>query len=165
MVNNKSKQVELRKENKAKENKVEEKPKYIEKRTLEDLLKDLRIEKNWTYYNVLEELANRNVIIREETVKKWEYGLEYPDLDMIYRLADIYGIPSEDFIIAKNNSFKEGFESIHMFFIKNICYATGVSLKIGYITMYVIIGLALLGALMFFIGKCSEYLAVRNAMN
>ena len=114
---------------------------------------------------MLEELANRNVIIKEETVKKWEYGLEYPDLDMIYRLADIYGIPSEDFIIAKNNSFKEGFESIHMFFIKNICYATGVSLKIGYITMYVIIGLALLGALMFFIGKCSEYLAVRNAMN
>ena len=148
MENNKSKQVELRKENKAKENKVEEKPKYIEKRTLEDLLKDLRIEKNWTYYNVLEELANRNVIIKEETVKKWEYGLEYPDLD-----------------IAKNNSFKEGFESIHMFFIKNICYATGVSLKIGYITMYVIIGLALLGALMFFIGKCSEYLAVRNAMS
>lgn len=161
MVKNKSKNVKLKKENK--ENK--EKPKYIEKRTLEDLLKDLRIEKNWTYYNVLEELANRNVIIREETVKKWEYGLEYPDLDMIYRLADIYGIPSEDFIIAKNNSFKEGFESIHMFFIKNICYATGVSLKIGYITMYVIIGLALLGALMFFIGKCSEYLAVRNAMN
>ena len=62
MENNKSKQVELRKENKAKENKVEEKPKYIEKRTLEDLLKDLRVEKNWTYYNVLEELANRNVI-------------------------------------------------------------------------------------------------------
>ena len=29
MENNKSKQVELRKENKAKENKVEEKPKYI----------------------------------------------------------------------------------------------------------------------------------------
>ena len=110
MEKNKSKKVELRKENKAKENKVEEKPKYIEKRTLEDLLKDLRIEKNWTYYNVLEELANRNVIIKEETVKKWEYGLEYPDLDMIYRLADIYGIPSEDFIIAKNNSFKEGFE-------------------------------------------------------
>ena len=61
MENNKSKQVELRKENKAKENKVEEKTKNIEKRTLEDLLKDLRVEKNWTYYNVLEELANRNV--------------------------------------------------------------------------------------------------------
>ena len=165
MGKNKSKKVELEKENKETKNKTEDKPKYVEKRTLEELLRDLRIEKDWTYYNVLEELANRNVIIREETVKKWEYGLEYPDLDMIYRLADIYGIPSEDFIIAKNNSFKEGFESIHMFFIKNICYATGVSLKIGYITMYVIIGLALLGALMFFIGKCSEYLAVRNAMS
>ena len=122
MEKNKSKKVELKKENKEKQNKVENKPKYIEKRTLEELLRDLRIEKDWTYYNVLEELANRNAIIKEETVKKWEYGLEYPDLDMIYRLADIYGIPSEDFIIAKNNSFKEGFESIHMFFIKNICY-------------------------------------------
>ena len=165
MEKNRSKKVELKKENKEKENKVENKQKYIEKRTLEELLRDLRTQKDWTYYNVLEELANRNAIIKEETVKRWEYGLEYPDLDMIYRLADIYGIPSEDFIIAKNNSFKEGFESIHMFFIKNICYATGVSLKIGYIAMYVIIGLALLGALMFFIGKCSEYLAVRSVMS
>lgn len=165
MGKNKSKKVELEKENEEKKNKTEDKPKYVEKRTIEELLRDLRTERNWTYYNLLEELSNKNIIVKEETVKKWEYGLEYPDLDMVYRLSDIYEVPSEDFIIAKNNSFKEGFESIHMFFIKNLCYITGISLKIGYIAMYVLIGLVLLGALMFFIGKCNEYLAVRSVMN
>ena len=67
MEKNKTKKLELKKENREKENKKENKPKYIEKRTLEELLRDLRIEKDWTYYNVLEELANRNAIIKEET--------------------------------------------------------------------------------------------------
>ena len=104
-------------------------------------------------------------MIDEKIVKKWEYGLEYPDLDTIYRLSEIYEIPSENFVIAKNNSFKEGFETIHMEFIKRFCYITGISLKIGYISMYVIIGLALLGALLFFISKCNEYLLVRSITN
>ena len=98
-------------------------------------------------------------------IKKWEYGLEYPDLDIIYKLSEIYSIPSENFVIAKNNSFKEGYETIHMEIIKRICYVTGISLKVGYIALYVFIGLALIWALLFFIGKCNEYLLVRSMMN
>ena len=128
-------------------------------------LKDLRTKKDWSYWNLVEELSKRNIMIDEKRVKKWEYGLEYPDLDTIYRLSEIYEIPSENFVIAKNNSFKEGFETIHMEFIKRFCYITGISLKIGYIAMYVVIGLALVGALLFFISKCNEYLLVRSMMN
>ena len=127
MAKNKSKKVNeiLKQETKEilKENK-----KIVETRTIEELLKDLRTKKDWSYWNLVEELSKRNIMIDEKRVKKWEYGLEYPDLDTIYRLSEIYEIPSENFVIAKNNSFKEGFETIHMEFIKRFCYITGISL-------------------------------------
>ncbi len=147
------------------ESSEKEDTKVIEKRTIEQLLKDLRVQRDWSYWNVVEELTRQGVILNEKTIKKWEYGLEYPDLDVIYKLSQIYSVPSENFVIAKNNSFKEGFETIHMEFIKRICYITGISLKIGYISMYIMIGLVLIGALLFFIGKCNEYLLVRSMMN
>ena len=143
----------------------EQENKIVETRTIEQLLRDLRQEKEWSYWNVVDELTRKGIILDEKTIKKWEYGLEYPDLDVIYKLSQIYSVPSENFVIAKNNSFKEGFETIHMEFIKRICYVTGISLKVGYIAMYVFIGLALIWSLLFFIGKCNEYLLVRSMMN
>lgn len=152
-------------QDKKEESSEKEDTKVIEKRTIEQLLKDLREQRDWSYWNVVEELTRKGIILNETTIKRWEYGLEYPDLDVIYKLSQIYSVPSENFVIAKNNSFKEGFETIHMGFIKRICYITGISLKVGYISMYVVIGLVLIGALLFFIGKCNEYLLVRSMMN
>lgn len=143
----------------------EQENKIVETRTIEQLLRELRQEKEWSYWNIVDELSRKGIILNEKTIKKWEYGLEYPDLDIIYKLSEIYLVPSENFVIAKNNSFKEGYETIHMELIKRICYITGISLKVGYIAMYVFIGLALIWALLFFIGKCNEYLLVRNMMN
>ena len=164
MVKNKSEKNKNR-DVQMKNDKIENKKIVVETRTIEQLLKDLRQEKNWSYLDLVEELARKNVMIDEKTVKKWEFGLEYPDLDTIYKLSQIYSISSENFVIAKNNSFKEGFETIHMEFIKRFCYITGISLKIGYIAVYVIIGIALIWALAFFIGKRNEYLLVRSMMN
>ena len=172
MLINKSKENSKIKENikklsKSKENSEEENKinKIIETRTIEQLLRELRQEKEWSYWNVVDELSRKGIILNEKTIKKWEYGLEYPDLDIIYKLSEIYSIPSENFVIAKNNSFKEGYETIHMEIIKRICYVTGISLKVGYIALYVFIGLVLIWALLFFIGKCNEYLLVRSMMN
>ena len=156
------KKISKSKENLEEENKIN---KIVETRTIEQLLRELRQEKEWSYWNVVDELSRKGIILNEKTIKKWEYGLEYPDLDIIYKLSEIYSIPSENFVIAKNNSFKEGYETIHMEIIKRICYVTGISLKVGYIALYVFIGLALIWALLFFIGKCNEYLLVRNMMN
>lgn len=164
MIKNKSKNVKSKLEQETKDI-IKGNKKNIETRTIEQLLKDLRVAKDWSYWDLVEELSEKKIMVDEKIVKKWEYGLEYPDLDTIYRLSEIYEIPSENFVIDKNNSFKEGFETIHMEFIKRFCYITGISLKIGYISMYVIIGLALLGALLFFISKSNEYLLVRSIMN
>ena len=169
MLINKSKKYSIRekeseKVKQSKEN-TEQQNKIIETRTIEQLLRDLRQEKEWSYWNVVDELTRKGIILNEKTIKKWEYGLEYPDLDIIYKLSEIYLVPSENFVIAKNNSFKEGYETIHMELIKRICYIAGISLKVGYIAMYVFIGLALIWALLFFVGKCNEYLLVRSIMN
>ena len=139
--------------------------KIVETRTIEQLLRDLRQQKDWSYWNVVDELTRRGIVLNEKTIKRWEYGLKYPDLDIIYKLSEIYSIPSENFVIAKNNSFKEGYEKIHMELIKRFCYFTGISLKVGYIAIYVIIGLVLIWSLLFFIGKCNEYLLVRSINN
>jgi len=82
--------------------------------------------------------------------------LEYPNIDEIYKLSEVYFVPSDNFVMAKTNSYQEGLNSVHATLIKWICYLTGVSLKIGYVAFYVIITVALFGSLIFFVEKMNE---------
>lgn len=132
----------------------------VEKRTLEQLLKDLREEKNWTYLHIVEELQKIGLTVDEKKVKKWEIGLEYPEINEIYKLSELYFVPSDNFVMAKTNSYQEGLASVHATLIKWVCYFTGLSLKIGYIGFYVFLTIALIGALMFFIESCNNVLEV-----
>ncbi len=50
----------------------------VENRTIEQLLKDLREEKGWTYLQVVEKLQELGLSMDDKKVKKWEIGLEYP---------------------------------------------------------------------------------------
>ena len=133
-------------------------------KTLEELLFDLRKDKDWSILNVVQELTALNVIVDEKTVRKWEAGLEYPDTDMLYKFSELYSFPIENFIVAKNNSFQVGYNSIHKTFIKWFCYFTGFSLTFGYVFSYVLIYGALVLSFMFFVAKCNEYLALRRSM-
>lgn len=137
----------MKKKRKAKE-KME-----VETRTLEQLLKDLREEKNWTYLHIVEELNKLGLVVEEKQVKKWEIGLEYPDINQIYKLSELYFVPSDNFVMAKTNSYQEGLNSVHATLIKWVCYLTGVSLKIGYVAFYVFMAVALIGSLLFFCRK------------
>lgn len=128
----------------------------LEERTLEQLLTDLRKQKHWTHLHVVEELHKLGLIVDEKKVKKWEIGLVYPTLDEIYQLSALYFVPSENFVMAKTNSYQQGLESIHASLIKWVCYLTGISLKIGYIGFYIILTVAMLGALFFFVGSFNK---------
>lgn len=167
MEKNKSKKV-VNKEKKQeikKEKEIVKKDKIIETRTIEQVLRELRMKNNWSYLNLLEELSRKGIMIDEKTIKKWESGLEYPDLDTIYKLSEIFDISSQNLVIAKNNSYNKGFKSIYITFIKRFCYVTGISIKIGYIGLYVIIAIALTFSILFLVGKCDEYLQVRSLIN
>ena len=121
-----------------------------EKRTLEELLFDLRKEKNWSYLNVIYELNKFGIFVDEKILKKWELGLEYPDTDVLYKFSEIYYFPVENFIMAKNNSYTEGMNSVHKTFIKWFCYFTGLSFKISYATFFIILYGALIFAFLYF---------------
>lgn len=142
------------------EKKLENTTIETEKRTLEELLSELRKKKNWTYINVIQELSKIGVFVDERTIKKWEIGLEYPDTNTIYKLSELYFIPASNLITAKSNSYNEGYQAIHKIFIKWFCYITGFSIKVGYIITYVFLYVALIGAFMFFISKCNEFLSI-----
>ncbi len=118
------------------------------KTTLETLLTNLRIQKYWTYLNVVEELSKLGVMVTEKQVKKWEYGLEVPDLDMIYKLSELYFVSSNDLIAARDYSFSKSYNSLHMLTIRWFCYFTGFTLKVGYYFFFIALGFAAIRCLM-----------------
>lgn len=136
--------------------KEEDKSTQLEKRSIEELLTDLRKEKNWSYIDVVQALSKMNVFVDEKMIKKWEIGLEYPDTNTLYKLSELYLIPATDFVTAKNNSYTKGSQAIHKTFIKWFCYITGFSIKVCYIFFYFFLYAAFIGAFLFFISKCSE---------
>ena len=103
------------------------------KEGIEELLTRLRKEKGWSYAEVLQHLEDKT--LTEKDIKKWEIGLKYPDLDMIYQLCSIYQIPSEELVEAKNNSYVKGLGSVNMFLTKWICYLLNVSIKVGMVLL------------------------------
>lgn len=148
-----------------KEEKVEETKKEeikVVEETLEELLKRLRKSNNWNYIQLVEELSKLGYMTDEKTIKKWELGLEYPNLDVIYKLSAIYKITSTEIIQAKNNSLNKGFNSAHTRFIKWMCYFTGASMKVMNWVFYLIIIGALIYALWFFMDKVNFFFMLRQ---
>lgn len=98
---------------------------------LEEMLKKLRTDKGWTTYELVEKIEH--IGISEKNIRKWELGLEYPEIDVIYKLSDIYNVPSENLLMARQISLESGLDSIHMRFIKHLCFWLGVSIKVAFV--------------------------------
>lgn len=90
----------------------------------------------------------REKLLSEKDVKKWEYGITYPDLDMLYRLSELYDISCDNLVKAKNISYHKGFPSTRT--IKWICYYLNVSIWVGFAINILIIALAFFIAIAFF---------------
>ncbi len=125
----------------------------LQNKSLEELLLDLRMQKQWTYLDIVDELYKLGITVDEKTVKKWELGLSYPDLNIIYKLSELYFISSQDLLKAKENSYTKGYNNIHMTIIKWFCYFTGFTLKIGYIFFFIALTLVTFGALFYFVNQ------------
>ncbi len=128
---------------------------------LEDLLKRLRLSKNWSYDELADNINKKLLKKWEEAgheeadfkwtldkdVKKWEYGIKYPELDMMYELSELYEVKCDDFIAAKNISLKKGFPSIAT--IKWTCYFLNISIYAGMVINMIIIFLAAILSMIF----------------
>ena len=116
---------------------------------IEELLIKLRKEKGLSRIELVEKLKSQD--LTEQDIKKWEIGLEYPDLDMIYKLSEIYEVPSQEFIQAKNNSFEKGIAGVNANVIKWICYFLNVSFYTGVVITIILYVVVLVLAFLFFI--------------
>lgn len=77
-----------------------------------------------------EQLVNKIGMINVQVIniKKWERDLEFPDLDAIYKLSEIYMIPSAEIIEIKQKTLQSGVEGIHMYIIRLISLFMGISI-------------------------------------
>lgn len=110
-------------------------------------LYDLRCKKEYT----IEELAR---IINMETVtikaiRKWEHDLEFPNLDQMYKLSEIYEVPIEEIMQVRTQTLEEGLKGVHKTIIRFLGYLLGFSIYGTLIICYTIIFIALIYAFWF----------------
>ena len=127
----------------------------VENTTLiEILLANERKKKNWDYFDLAKKINDTN--INEKTVKKWEYGLLYPNLETIYKLSDIYDIPSEELIQARNNSLNYGYKNIRFKFIDWLCYIANFSIITSIIINFLLIYIIAPSYAFWFFYQCAQ---------
>ena len=102
---------------------------------IEELLKKLRESKGWTYNDVAYNLNDTNILT--ENIKKMESGLEYPDWDVMYKLSELYKVPIEEFVKAKEYSYEKLKNSFSMTIIKWVNYLFGISFKVTYVLLVI----------------------------
>jgi len=102
---------------------------------IEELLKKLRESKGWTYNDVAYNLNDTNILT--ENIKKMESGLEYPDWDVMYKLSELYNVPIEEFVKAKEYSYEKLKNSFSMTIIKWVNYLFGISFKVTYVLLVI----------------------------
>lgn len=112
-------------------------------------LYDLRCKKEYA----VEELAR---IINMETVtikaiRKWEHDLEFPNLDQMYKLSEIYQVPIEEIMQVRTQTLEEGLKGVHKTIIRFLGYLLGFSIYGTLIICYTIIFIALIYAFWFII--------------
>lgn len=77
-----------------------------------------------------EQLADKIDMINVQpiNIKKWERDLEFPDINIIYKLSEIYMISSTEIIDKKQKTLQAGVEGIHMYIIRLLSLMMGISI-------------------------------------
>ena len=124
---------------------------------IEEVLTELREKQGWSRIELVEKLGVYT--LTEKDIKKWETGLKYPDLDMIYRLAEVYQVSSTELIQAKNNSYEKGMAGVDANVIKWVSYGLNISFRMATVITILIYVAALVGAFLFFLTMASNFIA------
>ena len=120
----------------------------MEYKDLGELLYKLKKNKGITELELLEKINMPR--IEEKNIKKWERGLEYPDLETIYKLSEVFEISSTELLEAKQKSLDEGVYGIHKTLIRWISFFLGISIYSTIILFRIIIFAILVIVLIWF---------------
>lgn len=113
-------------------------------------LYDLRCKKEYTIEEFVQKINMPNVTTKN--VRKWEHDLEFPNLDQMYKISEIYAVPIEELMQARTKTLEEGLKGVHKVFIRFLGYLLGFSIYGTIVIGYIIIFVALIWAFLFFIG-------------
>ena len=103
--------------------------------------------KGYSKQALSEELISRNHYIVEKTIARWQRDLEYPDITIIYLLAEILDLNVNNLLIAKQLMQKYGLASINMELMKKVCKFFDKSLVFAYYFIKIGIWVGLIFAL------------------
>ena len=119
---------------------------------------DLRIKKEYTIEELVQKIDMQ--IVTTKSIRKWEHDLEFPNLDQMYKLSEIYEVPIEELMQVRTQTLEEGLKGVHKVFIRFLGYLLGFSIY-GTIVMgyLVIFGAAVFAFLLF--ASVSQRLAGR----
>ena len=68
-------------------------------------LYDLRQKKGYSIEELAEMFNNENITVKK--IRKWEHDLEFPNIDEIYKLSEIYEVRSEELLQVKTQTLQE----------------------------------------------------------
>ena len=114
-------------------------------------LYNLRCKKGYTIEELAGNINMRTVTIK--TIKKWEHDLEFPNLDQIYKLSEIYEIASTELVQVKNATLQEGVNGVHKEILRFISYIMGISIYGMIIFSYVFMFVAGIWSVLLVAGK------------
>lgn len=114
-----------------------------------EYLYDLRIKNNLTYEELTQKIDMP--IVTSTNIKKWERDLEFPNLDTIYKLSEIFEIPSEELLKVKEDTLNAGTAGINKRFIRWLSFFLGISIYSTIILSRVIIYLTLILVFIWFV--------------
>ncbi len=112
----------------------------MEHKNLGKYLKELREKANLTQPDVADKVG-----VKVINVKRWEMELEYPELEEMYKLSELYQVSCEDLLNYKKEAL-----SASERFIRGINKFFGVTFITGRTIFYAILIIALIGAFVFF---------------
>lgn len=113
-----------------------------------ELVRELRIKNDYTYASLADKINLHSV--NDMVVKKWEHNVAFPNLDEIYKLSEIFMIPSAELLASKQKSMEEGLKSIHIRFIRWLSFFLGFTIYGTIWFSRIIIFLALIFSFWFF---------------
>lgn len=103
-------------------------------------LYELREKNAYTVEELAEKLNIQNVT--NKNIKKWEHDLEFPNLDQMYKLSEVYGVAIEELMQVRTQTLEEGLKGVHKLIIRFIGYVLGFSIYTTVIGSYIIIAVA-----------------------
>ena len=97
-------------------------------KTFGQYILEARDKKGYSRLSLIEKIVDRGYDVSEKEVKLWEKDLWYPDITMIYELAEILDIHPNDLLESKQLMQEAGLSAIDMATMRVVCKFIDVSI-------------------------------------